>query len=255
MTTPPASPGLSARRRLLIPLPLALTLLAGAALGPASPAEAATTGSGRAATEARTVAPFEAVAVRDSIDVEVRQAAAASVTVTADDNLLPLLETVVEGGTLQLRFRRGESVRTRTPPKVVIEVERLRAVSSAGSGQVSVHGLRTTGFKLAMAGSGDAVLAQLQAESLELSLAGSGDVRGDGTARAVKIGIAGSGDVDLGGLESDEVEVSIAGSGDASVTANKALRASIAGSGDVRYRGRVTQVHTSVVGSGRVVRR
>ena len=89
----------STSRRLLTLVPLALSLLAGAALWPSGTASAATAGSGRAATEARAVAPFEAIAVQGDIELEVRQSDAASLAVTADDNLLPLLETVVEGGT------------------------------------------------------------------------------------------------------------------------------------------------------------
>jgi hypothetical protein len=245
----------STSRRLLTLVPLALSLLAGAALWPSGTASAATAGSGRAATEARAVAPFEAIAVQGEIELVVRQSDAPSLAVTADDNLLPLLETVVEGGTLKLRFRAGERVRPKTAPKVVVEATRLKAVSAAGSGNLRLDGLRAPAFALSIAGSSDAVLHGLQVDALQVSVAGSGDVHGDGSARTLKVSIAGSGDVDLTALQADEVRVSIAGSGDAAVTANRTLQASVAGSGDVRYRGNVATVTTSVVGSGRVSRR
>ena len=84
---PLSAPALSSPLRRLsrwAPL-LALTLSAVMA----APAAASTVGSGRSATETRAVEGFEAVSLEGSIDLEVRQAAQASVAVTADDNLLP----------------------------------------------------------------------------------------------------------------------------------------------------------------------
>lgn len=256
LTPATATPGPSASQTLAgVWRGVAAALLAAASWWAATPVLASTVGSGRTATETRAVEGFEAVSLRGSIDLEVRQAAQASVAVTADDNLLPLLETVVDGGTLQVRFRRGESVRTKTPTKVVVTTPKLTAVSSAGSGDVLVDGLQTPVFKLSIAGSSETVLRRLQTDALEVTIAGSGDVKGDGSARALKISIAGSGDVLLGGVESDDVQVSIAGSGDAAVTANKSLRVSIAGSGDVSYRGNPTSVKSSVMGSGSLEKR
>ena len=60
-------------------------------------AQAATTGSGALATETRNVTGFSSIALRGSIDLVVRQGEREAVQVKADDNILPLVQTLVEG--------------------------------------------------------------------------------------------------------------------------------------------------------------
>lgn len=219
----------------------------------------AETGSGRMLTENRAVSGFEAVQLEASFKVIVRQGGTEALQLRADDNLLPLIETVVEtrGGrpTLVLRWKRGTSVRSSGGIVATVDAVRLRALAASGSGTIESDAIRTDRLAMSVAGSGDLRVRELATDELEASIAGSGDVKAGGQAARVKLSIAGSGDADLAALAADEVKVSIAGSGDASVTANQALTVSIAGSGDVRYGGSVTAVKTSIVGSGNVRRR
>jgi hypothetical protein len=236
-----------------------LALLAGVALGFAPPASARTVGSGNVITESRAVGTFDAISASGSIDVVVRQAASEAVQVQAEDNLLPLVETVVEpagaGQRLAIRFRRGESIGAHKPVRVTVDVVRLSAIAMSGSGDVVVEALKTPALRLALSGSSDARLAGLATERFELAISGSSDVVAAGQAREVAVAISGSGDADLGELVADDVSVRIAGSGDASVNAAKSLDVSIAGSGDVRYTGAATALKTKTAGSGTVSRR
>lgn len=222
-------------------------------------------GSGNSATEMRTLDAFDAVATSGAIDLVVRQGAQQTVQVQADDNLLPLLETVIEpgrnGNTLKVRWKReggwlGSSgyIQTRSKVLVTVVVPKLSALATAGSGDVRVETFNTPSLQLSISGSGDARLNDLTTEDLGIRISGSGDVSGKGSATRLKIGIAGSGDVRLIEMRADDVSVSIAGSGDAAVFAQKALSVSIAGSGDVTYAGD-GQVKSSVAGSGSVRRK
>ncbi len=213
-------------------------------------------GSGKAATEKRAVGEFNAIVSSGSMKLVVRQGEGVALAVTADDNLLPLLETVVEPGndgpTLHLRWKKGSSVNTRTEVKVVADVKTLSAIQLSGSGDVVVESLKAPALKMQVAGSGDARLNKLALGELVVDIAGSGDVRAEGSATALKVKVAGSGNVRMNELAADDVRVSISGSGDAEVQAQKALNVAIAGSGDVRYSGNATQVKSSVAGSGSV---
>lgn len=225
----------------------------------AEPAAARTVGSGTVATEVRPASDFDAIAASASIDVVVRQAAKEAVTVEAEDNILPLVETVVEaagsGRRLVIRFKRGESISTRKPVKVTVDVVRLGAVSMAGSGDLDVQALKTPALKVSLAGSSDARFAGLATEAFELSISGSSDVVAAGNARRVSLSIAGSGDAKMGKLMADDVSISIAGSGDAEVHADRSLEVSAAGSGDVVWSGNATQVKSRIAGSGSVTKR
>ncbi len=236
---------------LIAPALLCMTLL------PLAGHAATTKGSGKLASDNRSVAEFQAIALKGAMDLVVRQGPQA-LQVQADDNILPLIETVVEttghGTTLVVRVKRGESVSTRNKLLVTVSMPALSAVSAEGAGDIRVEAFNTPALKLAISGSGDARLQKLTAGELGVSISGSGDVSADGSAGKLKVSIAGSGDVRLGELKAEDVTVSIAGSGDAAVHANKTLSVSIAGSGDVSYTGNAT-VKSTVAGSGSVTRK
>ncbi len=221
-----------------------------------------TQGSGKQIIETRTLPEFQAISLRGSMDLEVRQGSQQSVQVSADDNLMSKVETVVEGtgsdATLVVRWKQGQgwnwSWGTRSTIKLMVVVPRLTALAANGSGDIRLEPFSTPTLKVSLSGSGDARLNGLTTDDLGISISGSGDVGGTGTATRVKISIAGSGDVRLAEMRADEVRVSIAGSGDASVQAQKALEVSIAGSGDVSYTGNAA-VKSTVAGSGSVTKR
>lgn len=237
---------------LIAPALLCLALL------PQAGHAASVTGSGRSASESRDLAEFQAIVLSGSMDLVVRQGTGQSVQVAADDNLLPLLETVVEttshGATLQVRWKKGSSMTTRSKVLVSVLVPRLTALVANGSGDLRVEQFSTPVFNLSLTGSGDAKLTGLSAGELGISISGSGDVGGTGTVAKITISIAGSGDVHLTEMAADDVSVSIAGSGDATVNASKTLSVSIAGSGDVTYTGNAA-LKSRVAGSGSVTKR
>jgi hypothetical protein len=216
-------------------------------------------GSGRTTTEQRSLPPFQGVALSGSMDLVVRQGGTQQVEVTVDDNLLPYLETEVTGSgadaRLQVRWKRGMSIYTKTDARIHVTVPRLTSLAASGSGDMTVEPFETPSLSIQISGSSDTRLQKLTTADLQISISGSGDVEGAGSATRLKVGIAGSGDVKLREMKSDEVSVNIAGSGDASVHADKALEVRIAGSGDVVYTGNAATVNAKVAGSGSVNKR
>ncbi len=248
----------TAARRSFLHLTLPAVLGAALLLPLAAQAERVT-GSGRTATEARTLPPFQGVALSGSMDLVVRQGATQSVELQVDDNLLPFLETEVVGSgddaKLQVRWKRGLSIYNARTAKVSVTVPKLTSLAASGSGDMTVEPFETPSLSIRVSGSSDTRLQKLTTAELDISISGSGDVDGAGTATKLKIGVSGSGDVKLGAMKSDDVQISIAGSGDASVHADKALQVRIAGSGDVTYTGNAATVNAKVAGSGSVNKR
>jgi hypothetical protein len=233
-------------------LPWVLLVLLLIAAAPAVWAEPVS-GNGQRASEARAPGPFDAVALGGGIALKIKQGSAVSVVVHGDSNLVPLVETAVEGSSLQVRWKRNTRVRTQLPLVVEVVAPHLQAVSSAGSGDIEIDTLKVPRLSLSIRGSSDLRAKDLSTESLSVGIAGSGDVKLAGQAVRMTIEVAGSGSVDAAELNSDEVTVGIAGSGDARVHASRRLVASIAGSGDVLYSGEPS-VQRSIAGSGRVRR-
>ncbi|MCA3242196.1 MAG: DUF2807 domain-containing protein [Rubrivivax sp.] len=252
------APVSSARRRSLVRLAAPALLVAAGLLPLAAQAERVS-GSGRTATEQRSLPPFQGVALSGSMDLVVRQGSTQQVEVTVDDNLLPYLETEVTGSgadaKLQVRWKRGTSIYSKTDARIHVTVPRLTSLAASGSGDMTVEPFETPSLSISISGSSDTRLQKLTTADLQISISGSGDVEGTGSATRLKVGIAGSGDVKLREMKSDEVSVNIAGSGDASVHADKALEVRIAGSGDVVYTGNAATVNAKVAGSGSVNKR
>ena len=237
-------------RRVAFITPLLLAVAGWASLWLSAPA--------LAATETRGVPEFQAITVAADVEVTVQQGSQQSLTLTAEDNVLALLEAVVETGTgaptLVLRYKRGAKVYTPYKVRATVVVPCLSAVKVASSADVRLEAFNTPSLKLSILGSGDIRAHGLTAEELQVSVAGSGDVHGSGSVRRLKVSVAGSGDVRLAELRADDVVVGIAGSGDVVVQAQATLDVSIVGSGDVQYIG-AAKVKQSVRGSGTIRQR
>lgn len=209
--------------------------------------------SGKVVTESRSVGAYTGLAVSIPGTIVVRQAEAAPVTIEADDNLMPEIETVVESGVLRIRFKRDVSTSGRATIRVLVANPTFASLSLSGSGDILSEAIKADALRISVAGSGDVKIAKVEAGSLKVSVAGSGDVRIAGRADDVSVSIAGSGDVEAERLQGRRVKASISGSGDVSAWAVESLSVSAVGSGDVRYYGDPT-VKKSMVGSGSVKR-
>lgn len=118
-----------------------------------------TTGSGASRTDDRALGGFNAVALDGSFTVVLRQGVRDAVRVSADDNLLPLIETCVitrDGvPTLKIGARPGASFRTGRAIIVTVDLIDLRSITLTGSGDVGGDALKLPALQLRLRGSGD----------------------------------------------------------------------------------------------------
>lgn len=251
-----------------------------------------TKGSGVVKEESRQVSNFSKLVLALPATVTVVQGATESLTITADDNLLPLMMTRVSGDELIIEGDRSRGFSTKNEITIRLAVKSLDAVSVKGSGDVIGDQLKGDKFEIAIAGSGnvkfksiradafrvgikgsgdvkveafegksvdtsihgsgDIRLPSLQASQVHISVKGSGDVFAAGNADKVDIEIMGSGDVRTRNLIAREAGVKIMASGDAEVHAKEKLTASVVGSGDVRYAGAPANISRTIKGSGSI---
>jgi hypothetical protein len=232
-----------------LPTALAALLLTLLAL----PAQAAmTVGSGVSKTEARAVAGFHAIALGVDARLEIRQGATESLAITGDDNIVPLVETVVEGGVLKIRWPEHGNVSTRYRDlAIVVDAKTLDAIALGGSGRIHAPQLAATTFSAKVGGSGDIVIDALEADSVAATLGGSGRIVLAGRADSLEATLSGSGSLAAGKLATRDVRTSLQGSAQATVWAKDALRATISGSGDIAYYGR-PKVTQTIAGSGAI---
>jgi hypothetical protein len=191
-------------------------------------------GRGAIITEPRQVENFYNVSVSGSPNVFIIPGASFDVKVKAYENILPILETKVQNGSLLIGFKKNVS---NDNSEVYITMPALSAVTTNGSGNIDTKGnfLGMDYFSATTSGSGIISIEK-------------------GSAKNYKISIAGSGDVKSFGFISDQATVSISGSGDAELSVTQKLKATLGGSGNVYYKGNpVVDVVSS--GSGQAIKK
>jgi len=200
-------------------------------------------GSGQITAVQRQVSGFKGIALEVPAVVNVVQGDSEGVLIETDDNIAPLIETVVENDQLKIRLaQRFTSIRPKSL-KVTVNARLVESLSISGSGDIQSSQLKSGTLATRISGSG--------VDTLSVSISGNGDFSAGGRADSVRSSISGSGDIKTSTLAARNVKLSIAGSGNAQVWASQGLTISIAGSGDVGYYGDAA-VTQSVSGSGRI---
>jgi hypothetical protein len=211
-------------------------------------------GSGNPMTETRTISSATAVSLDASGELTITQGPTMSLTVTADDNILPYLRTEVKDGTLHIDLvgtSAFSSFRTKVPIHFELTLPDLQALAVSGSGTAHADSLTAKELSIAVSGSGDVAIARLSAQTLSSAISGSGSIRVSGEAGLQSVAVSGSGEFKGQDLKSATAEVAVSGSGDVAVWVENDLEAAVSGSGSVSYFGD-PRVEREVSGSGQV---
>lgn len=187
-------------------------------------------GSGTPKTEQRTVPAFEQLSIQGSMHADVTAGAAQLVELSGDDNIVPLIATIVQAN--ELRIGPAKSISPKLDLTAKIAAPKLTALALSGSVQAVVRGIASDAF--------------------EIHTSGSTTVTATGTAKRVAIHVSGSSTVDANALHAEDVTVNVSGSADVDVSATGILDVHISGSAHVRYTGSPREVHKDISGSGTV---
>ncbi len=208
-------------------------------------------GSERLVNESRPVPGVRGIEIRGPVDVVLRQGPAERLSLHTDDNIAPLIETVVQDGILRIGVKAGSSFHVAHAIGATIEIPQLQSLRLLASGDLSCAQFEADLVEITVGGSGGVRIDSLRAGTVAVLVQGSGDVHLSGVAARQGYVIEGSGDIGAEELAGSEVAVRIAGSGNAQVWANKSLAVDISGSGDVIYRGQAALTST-LHGSGQL---
>ncbi len=237
------------KRIALFSILIAGMFLAGCGINPGS-----VVGSGNVVTEERAVSNFDQVALTGVGDLVITQGDQEALTIEAEDNLIPYIQTEVVNGKLSIGFKsenRPLSIRNTKPITFNLAVKQLKGLTISGSGNAAAASLAAADLSFAISGSGNVRVDHLTSQNLKASLSGSGNIDLGGKADTETLTLSGSGNFEAGELETQSASVIISGSGAARVWANQTLDLRISGSGNVEYYGQ-PEVTQTISGSGRV---
>lgn len=191
-------------------------------------------GSGVVKSESRPVAGFTAVSLGCLGKVTVKRTGREALTITAEENLLPLLVARVSARTLLLNATSGVELEPTRPLEFTVEVASLEGLSLTGAGSIEAAGIEGSRLAVTLSGAGS-VTAGGAVDSLEVTLSGVGSFLGEG-------------------LKAKQATVRNSGVGSVAVAASDRLEAYVSGVGSIDYLGS-PQLHQSVSGIGKVRKR
>jgi hypothetical protein len=191
-------------------------------------------GSGRLASETRSVSGFSAVNHTCFGDVDIAWGDEESLSGEAEDNLLPRIITEVRGGTLVIRVESEHDLRPTRPVRYTLVMRTLGQIEISGSGSVTAPAIA--------------------AERLTVTNSGSGTLTAAGQVEQLTANVSGSGKVRLGDLRATRAEATVSGSGTLTVWPSQALRAHLSGSGTLEYYGSPAEFTQEIDGAGRVTK-
>ncbi len=187
--------------------------------------------TGGVTSEARDVSGFNEVELKGVGNLSLEQTGSESLTVEAEEDVLPKIRTEVENKRLIISPERNTSINTTKPINYKLTVKDLNTLEVSGSGNVKAEDINT--------------------DELAVTIGGAGDVEIRGSADSQEVEISGSGEYRAGDLESKEAKMDVRGSGLATVNVSDELEAEVSGSGSVEYIGDPT-VQQEVSGAGEV---
>jgi hypothetical protein len=186
-------------------------------------------GDGVAKSDTREIPTFDSIEVDGTVKLDFATGPLDRLSITGDENLLPLVSTTVTG--TKLVVHETQAVHSKTPLVVSVHSPALTRIDAAGISGVIATGLHGTSFTYTSSGVANAELTG-QVDSLEIQTGGTGEVH-------------------AAGLTAKQAHVAISGAGTVEVNATDKLKADVSGVGSVKYRGSPS-VEKNVSGMGTV---
>lgn len=187
-------------------------------------------GSGNILTEKRELTGFKAIEVGGAFDVEVVAQKEFSVEIEADDNLLPLIETEVRGGTLEISTKGKISTKQRM--RIRISAPDIENLQVSGASKLS--------------------LANVKNDSLKIDASGASKIKVDGETRNLEVEMSGASKLDAESLKAENVSVDASGASSAQVSVSGDLKADLSGASNVTYTGNPRNLQKSTSGASSV---
>jgi hypothetical protein len=197
----------------------------------APPSVSLIVGSGATRIETRAVSGFTQIAVYGPGEVNLRQDGTETLTVEAEDNVLPLLTSEVRAGRLVLGTERGIVIRPTQPIRYTLSARQVAGLEMNGGGFIQASNLHT--------------------DVLRVTVNGGTRVRLDGSVDRQDVLIAGASDYQADQLVSREANVEINGAGTVVLNVSARLTATINGAGTIEYIGS-PRVERAINGLGSV---
>ena len=195
-------------------------------------------GDGHITTKEQNVASFTGVDVGGAIEVHVKQDAAQSVKIEADENLMQYIEVYTSGSTLNIHPRNGVNLDPSREIIVYVSAPAFKNIEVSGASKVigdnAISG--SEGLNLSASGASK-VMMELSGGSVGGDVSGASEINLKGQVSKFDFQASGASHINAYDLVAEDAVVDVSGASGTEITANKNLKAEASGASHVRYKG------------------
>ena len=193
-------------------------------------------GNGIVEKETRNVPAFNQLDISGTFNVFLSQGETASVTIEADNNIIPIIQTDVDQNKLSVKIENGVKISKSKKSNVYITVTDLNSLHFNGVGNLKC-------------------LTDLNLSTVDIYNSGVGNMELKGSALVCTMHNSGVGNLNAFDFEVQKLNISNAGVGNVQINAVEELSMSNSGVGNVSYKGdaSIKELHSS--GVGKIVKR
>lgn len=188
------------------------------------------TGSGNMSAEDRNVSGFHGIDVGGVYQVEITAQKEYSVRIEADDNLLPLIKTEVDGGTLKIESERRISPKSKI--RIIIGAPNIDNLEVSGVANVTLNDLKNS--------------------DLTIDSSGASKIKLTGETAKLTIDVSGATKIDAENLTTGNANIDASGACNVTVHVSGELKADASGASRIIYTGTPTNIIKDTSGASKV---
>lgn len=207
-------------------------------------------GNGKIKDEAREVGEFHAIHVGGGIQGTVTLGDKASVRIEADENLLPLLRTRVEGGELIVDAK--ESVNPIRPVKLTVVATKLDGAGVSGGARLKAPASAGPRFAVKASGGGKLEVTGIASDACDIEASGGSNVTLSGKAKKLALEASGGSHLVATELAAESAKLSASGAAHVELDVSGEVTGSASGASHVSFKAKPQKKVISTSGAARV---
>lgn len=201
-------------------------------------------------SEDRTVPQFSAVHISAGMHATVTIGPLKPVHLESDEATLSRIETVVEDGALQVRFKRSSGWSHSGEVKVTIQTPQLHALGASGGSIVDAAFTKADHGSIQASGGSQVTARGIDAAKLSLQASGGSVLRLAGNAAALSLELSGGSQFHGRDFSTRDADVQGSGGSQAELKASGSLRGALSGGSELHVTGGASTAVATSGGSG-----
>jgi hypothetical protein len=211
-------------------------------------------GNGHVEEESRDVSGFSGVHVSTGIDVFISEGNGFDVKVEADENLLEVILTELNGDMLVIKTDRV-NIRSAKSKKVYVTLPKLKELKISSAGDCKgMTPFNCENLNISISSAGDLKL-DVEADRIDINISSSGDATLTGRTGVLDANLSSAGDLHAFDLIAETVSVDVSSAGDARVHASEEISMNASSAGNIYYKGGAEVVHSRSSSAGDIIKK